>query len=171
MSLEAAVMDLTSSFAYGQGYVALSRVRTLQGLYLLGWNERALMIDPTIQQQDTAMREQSKLTERAWAARSSKERQQQQEDFIRARGGRLRAKKSSKPSVTPTDEVATTHYTERLARIRKTYPQAYTPWTQQADERLAQLFQAEKSVKEIAQELERHPGAIRSRLTKLGLTG
>ena len=46
MSLDAAVMDLRHAFEYGQGYVALSRVRTLSGLHLLGWNERALRVHP-----------------------------------------------------------------------------------------------------------------------------
>src|SRR3989344_4520046 len=33
MSLDAAVIDLAQAFEYGQGYVAISRVRTLAGLY------------------------------------------------------------------------------------------------------------------------------------------
>ena len=45
-SLDAALMDLSSTFEYGQGYVALSRVRRLEGLYLLGWNDRAFSVHP-----------------------------------------------------------------------------------------------------------------------------
>ncbi|MEK7615560.1 MAG: PIF1 family DEAD/DEAH box helicase, partial [Patescibacteria group bacterium] len=48
MSLDAAVMDLSSVFEFGQGYVALSRVRRLSGLFLLGWNERAFEVHPEI---------------------------------------------------------------------------------------------------------------------------
>lgn len=52
MSLEAATMDLSDVFEFGQGYVALSRVRRLSGLYLFGWNERAFQVHPKILVQD-----------------------------------------------------------------------------------------------------------------------
>src|SRR6185503_20814239 len=59
MSLDSAVMDLSQAFEYGQGYVALSRVRSLEGLYLLGLNERALEVHPEALEQDAEFREQS----------------------------------------------------------------------------------------------------------------
>ena len=46
MSLPAAVVDLTSAFTPGQGYVAISRVKTLGGLFVQGWNEEALRVHP-----------------------------------------------------------------------------------------------------------------------------
>ncbi len=52
MSLDAAVMDLSQVFEFGQGYVALSRVRRLSGLHLLGLNNRALEVHPQIQDFD-----------------------------------------------------------------------------------------------------------------------
>lgn len=48
MSLDSATMDLGRAFEYGQGYVALSRVRSLEGLYLEGLNARALEMHPTV---------------------------------------------------------------------------------------------------------------------------
>jgi len=59
MTLDAVEMDLSKSFEYGMGYVALSRVRTLAGIKLLGLNERALQIDPRIYELDKAMAELS----------------------------------------------------------------------------------------------------------------
>ena len=56
MSLDAAVMDLSGAFEYGQGYVALSRVRSLEGLHLLGWNERALQVHPAVLRKDFEFR-------------------------------------------------------------------------------------------------------------------
>ncbi len=52
LSLDAAVMDLSQVFEFGQGYVALSRVRRLAGLHMLGWNERAFQVHPDILTKD-----------------------------------------------------------------------------------------------------------------------
>ncbi|MFY0642909.1 MAG: AAA family ATPase [Bacteroidia bacterium] len=46
MTLECAEMDLSRSFELGQGYVALSRLKDMDGLRLLGLNKMALEVDP-----------------------------------------------------------------------------------------------------------------------------
>lgn len=48
MTLEAAEIDLSRSFGYGMGYVALSRLKSLDGLYLLGINEMAYKLNPEV---------------------------------------------------------------------------------------------------------------------------
>jgi ATP-dependent exoDNAse (exonuclease V) alpha subunit len=48
MSLDAAEIDLSRSFAYGMGYVALSRVKSLEGIRLLGINPKAFMVDEEV---------------------------------------------------------------------------------------------------------------------------
>ena len=48
MTLDAAVIDLDRAFTHGQGYVALSRVKSAEGLHLLGWNAQALRVDPDV---------------------------------------------------------------------------------------------------------------------------
>lgn len=48
MTLDAAEVDLSKSFVAGMGYVALSRVRSLEGLKLLGLNDLALRVNPEI---------------------------------------------------------------------------------------------------------------------------
>ncbi len=45
MTLEAAEVDLSKSFEKGQGYVALSRLKSLKGLKLVGFNSTALEVD------------------------------------------------------------------------------------------------------------------------------
>jgi hypothetical protein len=56
MSLDEAVMDLSEVFEYGQGYVALSRVRRLDGLHMIGWNQRAFQVHPDILAKDKEFR-------------------------------------------------------------------------------------------------------------------
>ncbi len=59
MSLDTAEVDLSKSFESGQGYVALSRLRSLGGLKLMGLNQTALSIDPVIRDQDALFMEQA----------------------------------------------------------------------------------------------------------------
>lgn len=49
MTLDEAAIDLSRTFVPGQGYVALSRLRSLSGLYLLGINDLAFQVDPYVQ--------------------------------------------------------------------------------------------------------------------------
>lgn len=56
MSLDTASIDLSRAFAYGHGYVAISRVRSLEGLHLAGISEEAYKVDPVVLQQDNIFR-------------------------------------------------------------------------------------------------------------------
>lgn len=87
MSLDAAVMDLSQVFEYGQGYVALSRVRTLDGLHLLGVNPRAFMVHPAIMEQDSVFRAASYESEAAFVDLPKDVLHKMHEDFIVACGG------------------------------------------------------------------------------------
>ncbi len=59
MSLDAAEIDLSRAFTPGMGYVALSRVRSLAGLYLRGVNAMALTMHPQIHELDNDLRQAS----------------------------------------------------------------------------------------------------------------
>jgi ATP-dependent exoDNAse (exonuclease V) alpha subunit len=87
LSLDAAVIDLSQAFEYGQGYVALSRVRTLAGLHLLGWNERALQVHPDIRAQDKQFREQSIQTKTTFQTLDPTRLAMMHQNFIRANAG------------------------------------------------------------------------------------
>lgn len=56
MTLDAAEIDLSQAFTTGMGYVALSRVRSMKGLYLIGINDMALRMHPEIYEFDAIMR-------------------------------------------------------------------------------------------------------------------
>ena len=62
MTLDAAQIDLSKTFEVGQGYVALSRIKNIDGLQLLGFNETALMVDPLILSIDNRIKQASKKT-------------------------------------------------------------------------------------------------------------
>jgi superfamily II DNA helicase RecQ len=59
MSLDAAEIDLSRAFTPGMGYVALSRVRSLDGLYVKGLNTMAFMLNPQIHEFDNRLRQAS----------------------------------------------------------------------------------------------------------------
>lgn len=89
MSLDAAEIDLGNAFEYGQGYVALSRVRSLSGLLLRSCNERALEVHPSVRRHDIAFKKQS-ADVRAWRARTQEqERADMHSAFILKCGGTL----------------------------------------------------------------------------------
>lgn len=87
MSLDAAIIDLASAFEFGQGYVALSRVRTLAGLYLLGYNERALEVHPDVFARDVLFRAQSEEARYEFAALGEEALAQKHAQFIDSIGG------------------------------------------------------------------------------------
>jgi hypothetical protein len=68
-------------------------------------------------------------------------------------------------------EFATTGktYQERMAELRQAHAKAYQPWTSEEDARRCGRFRAGASIQNLAQEFQRQPSAIHSRLAKLNL--
>jgi len=161
MSLDEVVMDLSDVFEFGQGYVALSRVRRLSGLHLLGWNKRTFEVHPDVLARDEQFHEVSEEAAEAFDKISADELQKMQENFIKACGGRLEAS-VHKPE-------AVSDGTGKLAKIREKYPNAYRPWDETLDKQLTKLFESGVSPREISKSFGRQNGSIRARLIKLGL--
>jgi ATP-dependent exoDNAse (exonuclease V) alpha subunit len=61
MTLDYAEIDLSRAFTYGLGYVALSRVRDLSGLSLLGYNEMSLQVSEEAVELDNLLRNSLKV--------------------------------------------------------------------------------------------------------------
>jgi DNA-binding NarL/FixJ family response regulator len=61
------------------------------------------------------------------------------------------------------------NYQHRLAKIKQNHPNAYEPWTPEQEEILKSMYKGGSPVKDIASALKRQPGAIISRIRKLGL--
>jgi ATP-dependent exoDNAse (exonuclease V) alpha subunit len=84
MTLDSAVMDLGKTFERGQGYVALSRVKNLEGLELLGLNETALQVDTLALKADMRFQE---LSSEAESKFDEKQLSSEAERFVRKCGG------------------------------------------------------------------------------------
>jgi ATP-dependent exoDNAse (exonuclease V) alpha subunit len=93
MSMDAAVMDLSQVFEFGQGYVALSRVRRLSGLYLLGINDHALKVHPEVLAKDILFKTKSTEAEKVFSALSASELQKMHDNFVVASGGKIKKRK------------------------------------------------------------------------------
>jgi ATP-dependent DNA helicase PIF1 len=155
MSLDAAIIDLSRSFEYGQGYVALSRLRKLSGLYLLGLNERALQVHPDAIDKDAEFRAASDRALDSLARLSPDDLAERRAAFF----GPSRSSQSETGEATNYD----------VAALRETHGNAYAPWTEDEEQDLRRRHQTGEPVSTIAEDLGRKPGAIRSRLKKLAL--
>ena len=67
MTLDAARIDLSRAFVEGMGYVALSRVRSIEHLELDGLNGMALRVSPEAMQIDTELRQRSQTALKEFA--------------------------------------------------------------------------------------------------------
>ena len=117
MSLDAAEIDLRNAFAFGQGYVALSRVRTLQGMKILGVGPNALAIDPRVSKADEKFRTQSEEVEEAFGAMDEAEQDALMRKFVERAGGKVRAVGDADTNVTVRAQkqtMPTEHYTREL---------------------------------------------------------
>lgn len=145
MTLDAAVIDLRKAFVPGMGYVALSRVRSLDSLYLKGINRTALEISETAHDIDDQLRTKSKA------------------DSIRFKD---LAASVDVAKLTSMGTKKASGWSEKIEAMRKTYPNAYRPWTTQQDAMLKQEFQNGKTTDELSKLLGRHEGSIVMRLQK-----
>lgn len=89
MTLEAAEIDLSRTFELGQGYVALSRLKSLAGLQLLGMNDMSLQLDPLARGADKRFLVLSNEADANYAMLDEESMTQSHEKFILKSGGTL----------------------------------------------------------------------------------
>lgn len=102
MSLDAMEADLSKSFTPGMGYVALSRVRTLSGMKLLGFNQTALQVHPEVLVFDMNLQEMSNEASANLKKISASERKKKQEEFLKQVAEKPEEKKESKSTAEKT---------------------------------------------------------------------
>jgi GTPase SAR1 family protein len=151
MTLDGAHIDLSNAFVPGMGYVALSRVKSLETLTLGGINRTALMMNEEAYLLDENLRSKSaKDTKRlAHLEKSYNEKSE------------IRNKKYEKGK-----KSASVSWQAKLDKMRKEYPNAYKPWKEIEDKTLLDAWGNGKTVKEMSKKLGRHEGSIRARLKK-----
>jgi ATP-dependent exoDNAse (exonuclease V) alpha subunit len=155
MTLDAARIDLRKAFVEGMGYVALSRVRRLDNLTLAGINRMALQISPTALEIDKQLRKKSV----ADAARF---------EILRDKIAQREAFEKSHPAASKKSGSGKGGWSEKLAVMRETYPNAFKPWSTEDDNKLMGMFSdgKPKSLKELSKVFGRQPGSISARLKK-----
>lgn len=83
MSLDCAEIDLSKTFEYGMGYVALSRVRSLSGIKLIGINELALKVNEEAIKLDKVLYAKSNKDLKELSKLNKKTMKKMQKDFIK----------------------------------------------------------------------------------------
>ncbi|APW65858.1 hypothetical protein LPB137_08305 [Poseidonibacter parvus] len=96
MTLDAAQIDLSKTFEVGQGYVALSRIKNIEGLKLMGFNEKALSVDPVILSIDPRIKQASKKAYDKIEAQDEKQLELINLSYIERLGGLIDQKAISK---------------------------------------------------------------------------
>ncbi|CAA6807879.1 MAG: putative helicase [uncultured Sulfurovum sp.] len=87
MTLDAAQVDLSQTFEVGQGYVALSRIKNIDGLQLLGLNDMALKVEPLTLRIDEPIKKASLKATEELSVYGEEELDQAHTNFIKGLGG------------------------------------------------------------------------------------
>jgi len=119
MTLDAAEIDLSKTFEVGQGYVALSRIKSIEGLRLMGLNKIALQVDEQVLKIDQKMKKLSTVNIAKFDSISKEEKQVMYIDCITRHGGCLNAIPISKPK----RKQGTLEITKTLLSEKKTIAQ------------------------------------------------
>lgn len=146
MTLEAAEINLTHTFEKGQGYVALSRLKSIDGLRLLGFNEQALELDSLAIKADRRFQELSTEAEQNFA---ETDLTVQHNAFIRHCGGTLNA----------------TEIQRNEKKLAKT--NGKTSYATATLDETRELFENGYDIQDIAQERGLTPATIINHLAKL----
>jgi len=90
MSLDEAIINLGETFEFGQGYVALSRLRSLEGLFLKSYNPKSLQVNSIISEFDEKIRKDSRFIQEKFIKSQKDEREKienLQKSFVEKCGG------------------------------------------------------------------------------------
>ncbi|KAA8734851.1 AAA family ATPase [Acinetobacter qingfengensis] len=145
MTLESAEIDLGNTFEKGQGYVALSRLKSIEGLKLIDFNPQALVLDSLAVKADARFQQLSKEAEQHFC---DMDLSKQHNAFIRRCGGTLN--------------------TVDIARNeRKLQQQVKAGYSQNTLEETKELFEKDYDIEDIATERQLTRSTIINHLGRL----
>jgi ATP-dependent DNA helicase PIF1 len=150
MTLDAAHIDLSNAFVPGMGYVAISRVRSLETLTLGGLNRTALTMHEEAHLLDEQLRSKS--------AKDTKRLAHLEEPYLK--------KQAEKPKKKSKKAGGAVSWQAKLEKMREGHPNAYKPWKELEDKTLLDAWATGKTIKELSKKLGRHEGSVRARLKK-----
>jgi len=158
MSLDAAEMDLSKSFEPGMGYVALSRVRTLDGLKMLGWGEKAGKVNEEVLEFDQEFKKEAESVSEWLKSLDGAVIKKSQEDFFKGikptekeKGANLSTYEQTKKLVMkkiPLGEIAKKRgvtvgaILTHLEKLKETSPELDMSYLQPEKKRLAAIKKA-----------------------------
>jgi ATP-dependent exoDNAse (exonuclease V) alpha subunit len=114
MSLDSAEIDLSNTFAYGMGYVALSRVKTLAGVRLVGFNPNALAVDPEVLSFDKKLREESEENKELFGKLKEEDQEKLENEFITKMGGTIKVTKKINSKTKKVQKIPSIEITKEL---------------------------------------------------------
>ncbi|MDN5275944.1 MAG: putative helicase [Candidatus Saccharibacteria bacterium] len=147
MTLDAARIDLRKAFVEGMGYVALSRVKRLESLFLSGINRTALQMSQDARTIDEQLR-----------TKTARDAKRFQHLVASGKAHAIEIKEDARKGGS---------WAEKIEKMRQVHPNAYRPWTDEQDELLKEKFQNGSGLKDLSRLLGRHEGSIKMRLEKI----
>ena len=153
MTLDAAKIDLRKAFVEGMGYVALSRVRSLDTMYLAGINRMALQVSSEAQRIDDYLRTEAKKAEEKFS-------------YLEVKAATRAEKEKNLSKIESNKAKNSSGWAEKIEKMREQYPNAYKPWKKSDDEDLKTAFLNGESIDNMSLKFGRHKGSIIMRLKK-----
>lgn len=153
MTLDSARIDLRKAFTEGMGYVALSRVRSLENIHLIGINKTALIVSSEALKIDNRLKKDSLKAESRFSHLLDIAKKREAGEIV-----------SSKPKKTS--------WADKLEKMREQFPNAYRPWKISDDNIIQDAIFKQGNIDDtlidsLSNRLGRHKGSIIARIKKI----